>query len=121
MQRRTRIKTCLFRLLAIVLLAISAGFVVLPESNIYSIDKTFVKSHTPAADNFALMFTADDKEDIDEDGAMDIQLSADFSTALTAFVTIAEGSKIKVRPIAKMNHHQVYIFHRQLLIWPLVS
>jgi hypothetical protein len=62
------------------------------------------------------MLTADDKEDIDEDGAMDIQLSADFSTALTAFVTIAEGGKIKVRPVAKMNHQLVYIYHRQLLI-----
>ena len=116
MQTRTLIKTCLFRLLAIILLAISVGFVVLPEFNLYFVDKTFVKSHTPATDNFALMLTADDKEDIDEDGAMDIQLSADFSTTLTAFVTFVEGSKIKVRPITKMNNHQVYIFHRQLLI-----
>jgi hypothetical protein len=116
MQGRTLMQTCLFRLLAVVLLAISAGFVVLPESNPYSADKTFVKSHAPATDSFASMLRADDKEDVDEDQAMDVQLLADFSTEFISLVGCEEYCKIKVRPIGKMNYHQAYIRHRQLLI-----
>ena len=116
MQRRTVIQTCLFRLLATALLVISAGFVVLPESNPYSADKTFVKSHTPAADNFASILRADDKEDRNEDQAFDVQLTTDFSAEFTAMVGHLEDCKIKARPIGKMYYDLTYILHRQLLI-----
>ena len=114
MQGLTFIKTCLFRSLAFVLLAVSAGFV-MPDSNPYSADKTFVKAHAPA-DNFVLLLTADDKEDIDEDGAMDVQLSHDFSAELVLHIAYADGCKTNMRPLSKLNNHQAYIFHRQLLI-----
>ena len=116
MPGRTLIKTSLFRLLAIILLAISAGFVILPESNLYSVDKTFVKSHTPVADNLAWVLAADDKEDIDEDGAVDVQLSSEFSAELISFVSFTDGSKANTRPKVKTKNHHVYLFHRQLLI-----
>jgi len=114
MQRLKFIKTCLFRLLAFVLLAVSAGFVVVPESNPYSADKTFVKSHAP--DNFVLVLTADDKEDADEDGAIDVQLSHNFSEEFISLVAFTNGYKPKVKPLSKKKSHQVYIVHRQLLI-----
>jgi len=114
MQGLTLIKTCLFRSLAIILLAVSAGFV-MPDSNPYSADKTFVKAHAPA-DNFVLLLTADDKEDIDEDGAMDVQLSHDFFSELVLLVAYVDGCKANVKPLSKMSNHQAYIFHRQLLI-----
>jgi len=114
MQGLTFIKTCLFRSLAIVLLAVSAGFVI-PDSNLYSANKTFVKAHTPA-DNFVLLLTADDKEDIDEDGAIGVQLSHDFSAELVLLVAYADGCKANVKPLSKRSNHQAYIFHRQLLI-----
>jgi|GEM_PF-3143826 len=116
MQIRTLTKTSFFRLLTIALLAMSAGFVVLPESNLYSVDKTFVKSHVPAADNFALILTADDKEDMEEDGTVDAQFSADFFAEFVSFVIFLDRCDANGRPTAKMNNHPTFIFHRQLLI-----
>jgi hypothetical protein len=115
MQGVTFLKTCLFRLLAMLLLAVSAGFVVVPDSNPYSADKTFVKQHSPA-DSFVLMLTADDKEDLDEDGTIGVQLAPEFSAEFISLVTFANSCKAKARPIVKMNTSQAYIFHRQLLI-----
>jgi hypothetical protein len=114
MQGLTLIKNCLFRFLAFVLLAVSAGFVVLPESNPYSIDKTFVKSHAP--DNFVLVLTADDKEDRDEDGTIDIQLSPDFSVEFISLVSFTDSCKSNIRPSLKKKSYQAYIVYRQLLI-----
>ena len=115
MQGLTFIKNCLFRLLAFVLLAVSAGFVVVPESNPYSADKTFVKSHAPA-DNFVLVLTADDKEDRDEDSAVDVQLSPDFSVEFVSLIAFTDGCNSNVKPLSKKVCHQVYIVHQQLLI-----
>lgn len=116
MQGLTFIKTCLFRLLAAVLLAVSAGFVILPESNVYSFDKTFIKSHAPLADNYMLVLAADDKEDLDEDGSIDIQLSPVHFSGSMQFVSFDKGDKAKVSPLTKMKSNRVYILHRQLLI-----
>lgn len=115
MQQLKFIKTSLFRLSAFVLLAVSVGFVVVPESNPYSPDKTFVKSHA-LADNFVLVLTADDKEDRDEDGAMDVQLSPDFSAEFISLVSFTDACKSNVKPVSKKISRQGYIFHRQLLI-----
>jgi hypothetical protein len=109
-------KTRVLPAIAFILLAVMAWAVLIPESNVYSVDKTFIKSHTPANDNFALVLTADDKEDNDEDGTMDLQLSPDFSIELISLATFSRVCKIKVSPMSKMNDHQVYIFHRQLLL-----
>jgi hypothetical protein len=116
MQRLTFIKTCLFRLLAIILLAVSAGFVILPESSIYSSDRTFIKSHAPLADNYMLVLTSDDKEDLDEDGSVDIQFSPLLFNGSMDFVSFDESDKARVKPLTKMKLNQAYILHRQLLI-----
>ena len=114
MHRLTLVKNHVFRTTALVLLAAMAWAVLIPESNLYSIDKTFIKPHTLAADNFALVLAADDKEDNDE--AIDLQFSADFSIELPSLSNVSGVCKIKVSPTAKMIDHQVYISHRQLLI-----
>jgi hypothetical protein len=116
MQRSVYIKTYLFRFLAFVLLALSIGFVVVPESNFFSVDKTFVKAHAPTADSFGALLKADDKEDLDEDGAVDVQLSHNFSVELISWVAFSDGYKIQTKPLSKKNTHQVYLVHRQLLI-----
>jgi len=114
MQQHKFIKTCLFRLLAFVLLAVSAGFVVASESNPYSADKTFVKTHVP--NNFVLVLTVDDKDDLDEDGTLDVQLPCDFSREFISLVAFTDGYKIEVKPLSKNKNRQFYIVHRQLLI-----
>lgn len=98
------------------LLAVMAWAVLTPEANVYSFDKTFIKSHTPATDSFALALTADDKEDNDEDGTVDIQLSPALSVEWISLATFSRACKIKGIPLSKKNDHQVYIFHRQLRI-----
>ncbi|HEV8512131.1 MAG TPA: hypothetical protein VGQ59_02580 [Cyclobacteriaceae bacterium] len=116
MRRLAYIKTYLFRFLAIVLLALSAGFIVAPESNPYSTDKTFVKAHAPTADNFGAFLKADDKEDMDEDGTLGVQLSHDFSVELISWVAFTDDYKIQAKPLSKRNSQQFYLVHRQLLI-----
>jgi len=116
MQGLALIKTYLFRFLAFVLLALSAGFIVVPESNPFSADKTFVKAHAPTADSFGALLKADDKEDMDEDGALDVQLSHDFSAEFISSVAHTDEYKIQTRPLSKKNSYQVYLVHRQLLI-----
>jgi hypothetical protein len=112
----TFIKTCLFRLLAVTLLAVSAGLFVLPESSPYSANKTFIKSPVPTADSFALATRGDDKEDIDEDGMMDAQMTTEFSSGLISWVQFGDGEKGKKQPIVKYKQRQTYILHRQMLI-----
>jgi len=115
MQGLTFIKTYLFRLLALVLLAVSAGLVVVPESNSYSADRTIVKSHVPT-ESFVLVLTEDDKEDIDEDGAIYVPLSPEFSTELVTLVAFLGDGTISTKPFSKVSNLDAYIFHRQLLI-----
>lgn len=117
MQGLAYIKTYLFRFLAIVLLALSVGFVVAPESNPFSANKTFVKAHAPTADSFGVLLKADDKEDMDEDGALDVHFFHDFSVELISSVAFTQDYKIQAGPLSKKNNQQVYLFHRQLLIW----
>jgi len=116
MHRLIFTKTRIFRVIGLILLAVMTWAVLIPESNAYSVDKTYIKSHTPSADNFALVLAADDKEDNDEDGTMDFQLSPDFSIELISLATFSGAGKIRISPMSKMKDCQVYIFHRQLLI-----
>jgi len=58
------------------------GFVLLPDSGTYSADTTFIKSHVPSADNYYFSILSDDKEDTDEDGSVDIQISSWLPTGL---------------------------------------
>jgi hypothetical protein len=116
MQGFAYIKTYLLRFLALILLVLSAGFVVAPESSLFSADKTFVKAHAPTADSFIVLLKADDKEDVDEDGAMDVQLSHDLPIEFISWMVFADDYKIKAKPLSKKSIHQVYLVHRQLLI-----
>lgn len=116
MQRLTLIRTYIFRSMAIVLLAVTASVVVTPEPNVYSVDKTFIKSHSPCAESTLLALTADDREDLDEEGSIDIQESQAISGGLTSFISFVRYPKAKVMPFTKMNSGQTYLLHRQLLI-----
>jgi hypothetical protein len=115
MSRPAFIKTCLFRSLAIFLLALSTGFVIVPDSNPFSADKTFVKAHAPS-DNFVISIKGDDKEDLDEDGVIQVHLSSDFSMEFISWVTLTDDYKPQVKPLAKKYRHHVYLVHRQFLI-----
>ncbi len=103
----------MFRALAYALLVVSAVFVALPEGNIYSVDKTFIKSHMPASDNFAL---ADDKEDVNEDGAINFQFAASFYAGSFLFVSADDRSIASARLLKNSYADQVYLLHRQLLL-----
>ena len=116
MQRLTLLKTFVFRSIAFILLAVTAWVVVTPETNVYSVDKTFIKSHTNSAESTMLALTADDKEDLDEDGSMDIPVSPAITNCLTSLISFMKYSKANARPLAKMNSSQAYLLHRQLLI-----
>jgi hypothetical protein len=116
MQGRTFLKTYLFRGVAILLLAVTAGIVILPESDIYADGKTFVKSPAPVKDNFALAFTADDIEDADDEGSTDTPISPALEAGTVAFISWAEGPKPLLKSWKKKRAYQVYLFHQQLLI-----
>ncbi len=116
MQRPNFIKTCLFRLLAFVLLAASIGFVLVPDYNVYSFDKTFIRSHAPTADNYLLALTSDDKEDLDEDRTVDTPVSLGLSAGLISFISFGHDFKDKAKSVDRIKINQAYIFHRQLLI-----
>ena len=90
--------------------------VLVSESNVYSAGRTFIKSHAHASDNYMLVLTSDDKEDLDEDGSVDIEVSPDFLMWVTSVVSSGENTKAMTKPLVKMNACQAYIFHRQLLI-----
>jgi hypothetical protein len=116
MQRLTLIRTYIFRSIALVLLAVTTWVVVTPEPNVYSVDKTFIKSHSPGAESTMLALTAADREDLDEEGSIDIQDSPAISSCPTSFISFVRYSKAKVIPFTKMNSGQTYLLHRQLLI-----
>jgi hypothetical protein len=113
MQGLDFLKTIFFRLLATVLLTLCTGLVFVPESSTFSADKTFVKAHAPA-DNFVIK--ADDREGVDEDRAIDVQSSADFSTEGSPWVAFGIVYRIGARPLPKLINQPVYLVHRKLQI-----
>jgi hypothetical protein len=101
-----------FRLMAIALLAVCAGFT-FPESH-YSVDKTFVKAPSPQTEISSLL--CDDVED-----------SNDLSTGVQFFqnAVVAEWSissellpftSSTLKEISPFVDAPVYLRHRQLLI-----
>jgi hypothetical protein len=116
MPRLALIKALFFRLAACVLLAVSVGFVVVPEPTVYSTGRTFIKSHIPSADSYMLVLNSDDREDLDEDGYIDVQVSPLYFEGLITFVSFG-NDKTLTKPTERVNNvRETYIIHRQLLI-----
>jgi hypothetical protein len=110
------IKIFLFRFVASVLLVLSLGFVMCSESNVCAMDETFVKSHSPVSDNYVLALSVDDKEDMDEDNAIDLPVSAGMIGEAVSIYLVSKSfyTSLNERPDNAMG--QVYLRHRQLLI-----
>jgi hypothetical protein len=104
-------KKGIFRLIAVVLLAVCAGFT-FPESH-YSDEKTFVNAPSPQTEICTLL--CDDVEDSNDysTGAHFFQ-SAIF--AQTTFSLLDSSSKNSIQQVYRQTYACVYLLHRQLLI-----
>ena len=111
MARFTINKKGIFRLIAIALLAICAGFT-FPESH-YSDEITFVKSPSSQAEICSLL--CDDVEDSNDysTGAHVFQnaIAVQFALSSSPF-----SSKKSIKQTGRSIYEQVYLLHRQLLI-----
>ena len=110
------IKSHVSRLTAVVLLAVSAGFIILPDSSTYSTGETFIKSHAPVSDNYPGIVAADDKEDIDEDGAIDFQISINYPSEFDSYILVDGTYRHKAGLSSVKLPTQFYLVNRQLLI-----
>jgi hypothetical protein len=104
-------KKGVFRIVAIALLAVFAGFT-FPESH-YSEAKTFIKSPSPQAEICSIL--CDDVEDSNDysTGANIIQNAAEVQFA---FSLLHFSSANSIKQTLYSIYEQVYILHRQLLI-----
>ena len=104
-------KKGIFRLIAVALLVICAGFT-FPESH-YSDEITIVKSPSPQAE--ICSFLCDDAEDSNDysTGAHIFQnaIAIQFANSALRF-----SSKKSIRQTDRSIYEQVYLLHRQLLI-----
>jgi hypothetical protein len=113
---QTFIKVSLFRFVASVLLALSIGSVMICESNVCAVDRTFVKSHSPVSDNHLLALSADDKEDTDEDNSVELPSSSGLIHEILSFTYTGESFSTSSAHCPANLKRQVYLRHRQLLI-----
>lgn len=104
-------KRGVFRVVAVALLALSAGFA-FPENH-YSIDKTFIKAPTHHTEASSLL--CDDVEDAN-DLSTEIHF---FQSPVPAFAwhsVEAITSAVAISAVPEKTYRQVFLRHRQLLI-----
>jgi hypothetical protein len=108
-------KILVIRITACVLLTLSMGISLLQETSSYTSGKAFIKAHSPVSENVTLI-GADDIEDLDEDGSMDILTPANFVIALfpAAFLSTESVAVCAVEKVFPFS--ETYLRHHQLLI-----
>jgi len=105
-------KKGVFRVVAVALLALCAGFT-FPENNNYSIDKTFVKTPSPQTEISSLL--CDDIED-SNDLSTEIHFLQNPAPAWVRFSLGEVSSAIAASATARTTYRKVFLRHGQLLI-----
>ena len=109
-------KQGVFRWVAVALLALCACFT-FPE-NYYSIDKTFVKAPSPQTEVSSLL--CDDVED-SNDLSTEIHFFQNPAPAWVGFSLKKVSSAFTASATPRNSYEQIFLRHRQLLIWKLAE
>jgi hypothetical protein len=104
-------KVDVFRAVAVLLLALCAGFT-FPESH-YSMDKTFVKAPSPQTEICSLL--CDDAED-SNDVSTGIHFLQNTASTQLYFLIPSHTLSKSTRKSSWASSEQVFLLHRQLLI-----
>jgi len=115
MQRLTLLKTFVFRSIAFILLAVTAWVVVTPETNVYSVEKTFIKSHTNRPKVLCWPLRPMTRKTWMRMGQWIFRFPLQSQLPDFAYFLheVFEGER---KTVGKMNSSQAYLLHRQLLI-----